>query len=169
MSIWVRAYLHQPSGTQVAELLSQGIAQRLPLLTFLFSPEAEEEPEDVLERLRVQPDGDKDWEIYYRDDPDWFLPVERFTGEAAQEEIEEALEELEDYSHLETEPVREFLAGVVETIGFELKLSDAEGMGTPVAIAAATKLVETFGGIVSADGYGWMLPSGNEVDVIMEA
>ena len=76
---------------------------------------------------------------------------------------------MEDYSHLETEPVREFLAGVVETIGFELKLSDAEGMGTPVAIAAAAKLVETFGGIVSADGYGWMLPSGNEVDVIMEA
>jgi hypothetical protein len=139
------------------------------VVTYLFCPDEEEEPEDVLARLRVDAENSDNLRIFYREEADRYIPVERYSGDRAEEEVEEAIEDLERYPDQDAQRVRESLSGIVETIGFELKYSDVEGMGVPVAVAAAAKLVDLFGGIISADDYGWMVPSGNEVEIILEA
>lgn len=168
MSIWVRTFSPKPLGPLDPKVFHSGISQRLSLLTYLFCPDEEEEPEDVLARLRIEVEDSDNLNIYYRADADRFIPVERFSGDNAAEEVAEALEAIEQNQDAGAARVREVLARTVETIGFELKYSDVEGMGVPVTVAAAAKLAELVGGMINADGYGWMVPSGNEVDFILD-
>jgi hypothetical protein len=141
----------------------------LALLTALFCPDEEEDPDVVLSRVRiVSPSADL-LEIYYRADRDRFIHVERWSGDAAAEEVGEALGALENEAGPGAERVREVLGRTVETVAFELKLSDAQGMGWPLAIAAAAKLAEECGGVIFADDSGWMVPHGNEVDFLVQA
>ena len=150
-------------------MLEAGIRQRLRLLTPLFCPDNEEDPDIVLSRLRITPRGVDLLEIYYRADTERFIRVERWAGDGAAEEVAEALEDLEDAAGPGAAQVRAILVQTVETIAFELKLSDAQGMGWPLAIAGAAKLAERCGGVIYADDSGWMVPSGNEVDFLVQA
>jgi hypothetical protein len=147
--------------------LQAGIRQRLPLLTALFCPDDEEDPNVVLSRLRIVPRGADLLELHYHADVERFVRVERWAGEAAAEEVGEALEDFEDVAGPGAAKVRAIRDQTVETVAFELKLSDAQGMGWPVAIAAAAKLAEQCGGVIYADDSGWMVPSGNEVDFLV--
>ncbi|HYO09569.1 MAG TPA: hypothetical protein VER17_11410 [Tepidisphaeraceae bacterium] len=169
MSIWIRTFSPRPLGPLDPSALEAGIRQRLPLLTALFCPDDEEDPDVVLSRLRITSQNADLLEIYYRADTKRFIRVERWSGDAAAEEVGEALEDLEDEAGPGAEKVRGLLGQTVETVAFELKLSDAQGMGWPLAIAAAAKLAEQCGGVVSADDSGWMVPSGNEVDFLVQA
>ena len=141
----------------------------MPLLTALFCPDEEEDPAVVLARLRIVLRGTDLLEIYYRPDTERFIRVERWSGDAAAEEVGEALEDLKDAAGPDAAKVRTILDQTVETVAFELKLSDARGMGWPLAIAAAAKLSEQCGGVVYADDSGWMVPHGNEVDFLVKA
>ena len=169
MSIWVRTFLPKPLGPLDPNVCRSGITQRLALLTYLFCPDEEEEPEDVLDRLRIEAENSDNLRIYFRAEADRFVPVKRYSGDSADEEVKEALEDIARYPDAGADRVREVLSRTVETVGFELKYSDVEGMGVPVTVAAAAKLAELVGGVISADDYGWMVPSGNEVEILVEA
>jgi hypothetical protein len=169
MSIWIRTYSPRPLGPLDPTAFEAGIRQRLRLLTSLFCPDDEEDPDVVLSRLRISSRSPDLLEIYYRAEPERFIRVERWSGDAAAEEVGEALEDLEDETAAGAEKVRALLGQTVETVAFELKLSDAQGMGWPLAIAAAAKLAEQRGGVIYADDSGWMVPSGNEVDWLVQA
>ena len=54
MSFWVHAFCNESVASVTPKELADGIAERLTLLTYLFCPAEEEEPSDVLARLRIE-------------------------------------------------------------------------------------------------------------------
>jgi hypothetical protein len=60
------------------------------------------------------------------------------------------------------------LAKAKEDVSFCLKAHDADGMGFPLSIAAAAYLVQKAGGLIQSGCYSWMVPSGQEVQIIAE-
>ncbi len=86
---------------------------------------------------------------------------------AVKEEVAEFLERLQGSAEPAATRVRRHLKATAESVGIELKASDARGMGWPVAIAVAAEICERFDGILHADGSGWMAPSGIDVDLVL--
>jgi len=64
--------------------------------------------------------------------------------------------------------VRELLLGTTERVTFFLTGQDVEGMGFPLAIAAASYLVQTAGGVIQSGNGSWMIPDGKEVTILGE-
>jgi hypothetical protein len=166
MSVWVRALCTKPLGDLAPGDLRAGIAERLPLLSALYG---EDDHEAALARLRIEGEPPLGvWEIAYREG-DGFLRVERWKDRAeVEEEVGELMETLEDSDEDGVDDVRALCERVVETVGIELKISDCEGIGWPVAIAAAAFFATRGEGIVQADGEGWMLPRGREVEHVLD-
>jgi hypothetical protein len=166
MSIWIRALCTKAVGDVTPAELRAGIAERLPLLAALYG---EDDAEATAPRLRIEGETPmRAWELFYRDD-DHFIGVERWSEPAeVGEELDELRESLEDCDEDEVEDVLALLDRVVETVAFELKTSDCEGIGWPVAIAAAACLAARGEGIIQADGEGWMAPRGREVEHVLD-
>jgi hypothetical protein len=173
MSFWVVAYCERSIAPWTAKDLLLGIAPRLRLLTALFCPEEEEEPDYVLGRLRIAPydprKPDTDWHIRYRDDLGPIV-MSRASGAECAALVEEELAEraIGRKRSREAKRIREIRGRVTEQVSFDLKVSALESMGFPVAIAAAAYLVEQYGGVIRSGEASWMVPSGNEVDIILE-
>jgi hypothetical protein len=172
MSIWVRAFCRKSVATATPVAMRDGIAMRWRPMIFLLSPEAEEEPGDVLARLRIEDhsggEGFRLFHLVYRVGGDRFIRAERWSDEAARQEVEECREDLIDREELEVEAVTALLDDCLEAVGFELKMSDAQGMGMPVAVSAAVWVAEIGDGIVHAEGYGWLLPQGNAAVLMLD-
>ena len=64
--------------------------------------------------------------------------------------------------------VKELLRGATESVGFSLKVIHHTGIGFPLALAAVATLVNFAGGVIRSGDSSWMVPSGNEVDIILE-
>ena len=168
MSIWIRAACTSRVELDAAKVRS-AIARRLERLTHLFCPEEEEDPRDVLARLRVETyHGSRGLvlDVYYRADPTC-ISCDSYHDDDATEEVEELLERIEEQDGDAANRVRAVLARTVQTVGFELKASDARSMGWPVGIAAAAWIAEEGGGLIQADGQGWLAPSGDEVEFLL--
>ena len=166
MSIWVRTFATRAIGPLDAESMRAGIASRLTLLTYLLCPDEEEEPENVLARLRVHQISEDTLNIFYRVD-EHFIRVDRWAGGQAEREVQEFLAEILRPTDPGVDTVKEILSKCVETVAFELKLSDARGMGWPLAVGGAAHLAQTGNGIIYADDVGWMVPSGKEVKILV--
>ena len=171
MSIWIRVFCRETVSRATPEEMRAGIARRLELLTYLFCPEDEEEPGDVLGRLRIENCSEGDafgvFLLHYRRDGGPPIRAERWYGPAKEEEVEERLEDLEGREGPAADRVRAMLAQARESIAFDLKLSHAQGMGWPLAVAGAAWLAEIGQGLIHAEGTGWMSPKGNEVEFIL--
>jgi hypothetical protein len=145
-----------------------GIKDRLMLLTYLYGEDDYEETET---RLRVENASSGEvfevYRIYYLESGNRFIRVARWSEPALAGEVRELVESLEDRMEPEAEMIRRLLAEALEIIGLELKQSDANGMGWPVAIAAAAYLADNGNGVVCADGEGWMEPTAKEVSVLL--
>ena len=169
MSFWIHAFCHQSVATVTPDDLKAGIAKRLKLLTYLFCPEDEEDPDQVLSRLRIEnrsaDNSFGEFLLYYRQDSAAFIHVGRY-GPEAVDELEESLQSRRDAKGIGQ--IRQMLAGVKEDVSFDLKASDARGMGFPLAIAGAAYLVEQAGGLIQSGTYTWMVPDGAEVRILLE-
>ena len=172
MSIWVRAFCRKSVAAATPEAMRDGVAMRWRPMIFLLSPDAEEEPDEVLARLRIEDHADgegfRHFHLFYRAGGDRYIRAERWSGEAARQEVEECREDLGDREELEAEAVTALLDDCLEVVGFELKMSDAKAMGMPVAVSAAVWLAEIGDGIVHAEGYGWLLPQGNAAVLMLD-
>lgn len=166
MAIWIRALCTKAVGDVTPAELRAGIAERLPLLASLYG---EDDAEAAAARLRIEGEAPmRAWELFYRGD-DHAIGVERWSEPAeVREEIDELRETLADSDEDGVDDVRELLDRVVETVAFELKVSDCEGIGWPVAIAAAACLAARGEGLIQADGEGWMAPRGREVEHVLD-
>jgi hypothetical protein len=171
MSAWVRVFCRNSVAQTRPEDLTAGIGQRLRLLTFLYCPDKEEPPEAVLSRLTVttlSTDSDfRVWALRWRPEPNPFIRVERWTGERAESEIGECRARLAGHPGADVAAVRAALDATVETVGFELKQSDLNTMGRPVAVAAAAWLAERADGLIHAESEGWLKPTPREVKRIL--
>lgn len=164
MPIWVRALCTRSVAALAPEDLCAGIAERLPLLAALYGENGERE---AIARLRVEP-GVRAWALRYRDD-DSSVRVARWAEPArVAEEMDELRRGLADCDEEGVDAVRELLGHVVETVGIELRMSDVEGIGWAVAIAAAACFAAHGEGLIQADGEGWMKPRGREVEHVLD-
>jgi hypothetical protein len=169
MSFWVHADCNDSVASVTPKELAGGIAERLELLTYLFCPEQEEEPSDVLARLRIE-DRSTDGEfrvflLRYRADSPLFIRIDR-TARGGIAELEQ--EVLEQRNEPAVARVRQMLAKATEDVSFCLTAHDVEAMGLPLSIAAAAYLVQKAGGLIQSGSYSWMIPSGREVEIIAE-
>jgi hypothetical protein len=169
MSIWVRALCTKSLDGLTPADLRDAIAARLPTLAALYG---EDDAEPTLARLVVEDAKPSRpfavWNLRYRGD-DTFVRVERWTNrDSVREETGELLERLEDCDEDEADDVRALLGDVVEAVGIELKMSDVEGIGWAVAIAAAACFAERGAGLIQADGEGYLEPRGREVAQVLD-
>jgi hypothetical protein len=169
MAFWVHAFCKESVADVTPAFLREGIAKRLPLLTALFCPEREEPPKVVLERLRIEdrsktPGAFETYLLHHRTDG-LFINASRH-GRGAIDELESDI--LPRLRGKGLDRVKELLADAREDVGFALTASDIDGMGFPLAIAAAATLVARAGGVIQSGSYSWMLPAGNEVSIVCE-
>lgn len=170
MSFWVHAYCNEEVASVTPKELAGGIAERLPLLTSLFCPAEEENPSEVLARLRIE-DKSRDgtfrvFLMHYRKDSPVFIRIDRADDRGSIEEL--AQEVLAHRLEPDVAKVRQMLAKAKEDVSFCLKAHDVEAMGFPLSIAAAAYLVQKAGGLIQSGSYSWMVPYGREVQVVAE-
>lgn len=169
MSIWIRSVCRKSVVATTPEELRSGIAKRLKLLTYLYG---EDDYEETVARLRVRnASAGATFEVYrlsYHQSDQKFIRAERWSKPKIVEELKELIEVLEGRKDQGAEMIRQLLAEAIEVVAFELKQSDADGMGWPVAIAAAAYLAEKGDGAVHAEGEGWMGPTETEIEVLLD-
>ena len=172
MGIWVNVFCRTPVDALRPADLVRGIERRLAVMTYLLRPAEEEEPAAVARRLDVESMSPGEplrlLKIRYQVDRDRALVAERWTDPGlVAEDVQDLLGKIEASRETAARSIRDHLRGAVETVGIELKAGDARGMGWPVAISAAAEIAERGDGIIHAEGLGWVLPSGNEVDMVL--
>jgi len=165
-----KTFCEQSTASLTADELQTGISKRLELLTSLFCPEDEEDPDRVLGRLRIESgsvgEGFEEFLLYYRADEQSFIPMVRYDRGGVLELLEELSPASQGDRRLSS--IIERLSRVTEDVSFCLKDYDVQGMGFPLSIAAAAYLVERAGGLIQSGTYSWMIPKGNQVDILLE-
>jgi hypothetical protein len=166
MSIWVRALCPEPTGDLTPESLRTGIAERLPTVGAYYG---EDGAEATVARLRVDDVGDGTWILRYAEDPSRSLRIDRWTqAKAVAREVAGVRALLSDCDEDGVEDVRALLDDVKEAVGIEVEMSDVEGIGWAVAIAAAACFAARGGGLVQAENEGWMAPEGRGVEQVLD-
>lgn len=155
-----------PIETLTAARLRTGIEQRLPLLTYLFCPEDELEPEAVLKQLRIEETENGELKLRWRPRMRFPPRAYRFADEL-QAQLESARFSLRFYPADITGKARDFLSAAVDGVGFHQGYTRND-MGWPVVMAAAATLVDQAGGVIVTNGHGWFVPSGNEVQWLFD-
>lgn len=164
MSIWVSVYCRKRIGRINPPDLTAGIKDRLDYFSDLF---AQEDPNDVLARLRVdEPPSNDDSQmlhLHYLEDGPPIVITRNTDQEIVAGEVQEYLEErFHDRQGDEATLVREHLAKTVEIVHFCLKQRHADGMGTPLVYAAAAWLAKYGNALLRAQEQGWMELDGGE-------
>ena len=127
----------------------------------------EDGAEETVARLRVEASA-TGWRIHYREGESFLRADLRTVPTAVAEEVGELRAELDACDEEGVDDVRDLLARVVESVGIEMKMSDVEGIGWAVAVAAAACWAEAGEGLIKADGEGWMEPQGREVAQVLD-
>lgn len=173
MGIWIRAICTKRLGALTPEELRAGIAARLKRLCALYG---EGDPAATIARLRVERAGQREPErieallLRYREDPEHFLRVERWLDpDLVGGVIEEQTDLLADNDEEGIDDVRACLEAAVEVTSIQLKVEDTEGVGWPLAIAAAAYLADRGEGLIQADREGWMMPEGDGIEHLIDA
>lgn len=147
-------------------LLHAGIEQRLPLLTYLFCPEDELPPESVLAQLRIETNAADELKLRWK--PRMRYPVRAYKfGEELAQQKQMATFALRSYPEDVAARHRAVIDSADDGVGF-FQGYDRDDMGWPLVIAAACALVDQAGGVIVTNGYGWFVPSGNEVKCVLE-
>lgn len=174
MGIWIRAICTKRLGALTPEELRAGIAARLKRLCVLYG---EGDPAPTIARLRVErgearePERSEVFLVRYREDPEHFLRVERWLDPdrvaGVVEELTQRLTAIEEDEDIEDACA--CLSAAVEVSAMELEVDDTEGVGWPLAIAAAAYLADRGEGLIQADREGWMMPDGDGIEHLMDA
>lgn len=172
MSTRVRAVCTKCLSDVSPQDLHAGIAERLPITARFYG---EDDAEETLARLRVVEDASPDggfsaYLLHYREDNGRPLRIEReCMSTRFKQEVQSLLDAIEDNEEDDVEVVRDCLSRAVEVAIIELTMSDTEGIGWPLAIAAAAYLAGRGAGLIQADAEGWMQPHGRDVRHLLDA
>jgi hypothetical protein len=164
MNIWVSLYCQKRIGRIISLDLMAGIKDRLDFFSDLF---AQEDPQEVLSRLRVdelrENEDSQLLHLHYLEDGPPIVITRIGNEKVVSGEVNEYLEEFFQNREGDKERlVREHLERAVEIIHFCLKQRHADGMGTPLVYAAAASLGKHGVGLLRADEQGWMQLDGGE-------
>ena len=167
MSIWIRAICTKSIGP-LREIDLRAALDDADIELWAEACDVDDaDVEAACEKLRFEPVKHRTRDqilLHYRAD-DHYIVVERWTGKQAREEADEMLEMAEDADGDGVDRVRDVMSRAVETVAFDLKQSDANGMGWPIALLAAMELAKLGGGLVQGDTDGdtWWDPQTGEV------
>lgn len=162
----VSVFTPTPISSFNAESIASGIEKRLALLTSLFCPEEELPPELVLEQLRIEETNPLELKVRWK--PRMRYPVRAYKfGDELAEQKQTAAFGLSWYAAAEVVEPQRIIDSAVDGVGF-FHGYDRDDMGWPVVIAAAASLVDEAGGAIVTNGYGWFVPTDNEVKWILE-
>jgi hypothetical protein len=164
----VRVFCRTAVGPLDATTVRTAIEERLAILTYLLCPEHEEEPDDVLARMRIESTDDNLLRIHYRPRSRHPIRVIRYTNESHKEQADMARFGLSWDAHDKTVLAREILNASVESVGFALAPVDRDGMGWPLTMSAAARIAELGDGAIDTNDFGWFMPDGKEVRWIVE-
>jgi len=170
MSLWIRTLCRRPLGDQFVAAPLQAELNRLDYATMAENQGLDEEDGYAAEEmLRIDSDEDDPSLLFLHcrpEDPEYFIRVESWQGEKLADEIDELREATEDAEGAAATRVREHLAGVVQSVAFELKASDAERMGVQIAFYAAMWLAKQGDGLVEFEDE-WFDPAVSTFDPIL--
>jgi hypothetical protein len=164
MSIWVSLYCQNPVGEINPPDPVAGISNRLDFLEELF---AQEEPNEVLSRLRVDViSSDLDSQLlhlqYFEEGPPIVIDRTGNQFEAAARVNEYLNGRFKGREGTNETVLRDHLAKTVESFHFCLKQHHVDGMGMPLVYAAAAWLGKQGNGLLRVDYQGWMKLDGSE-------
>jgi hypothetical protein len=169
MSLWIRAVCPSSVASETIETLRNGISERLPTVAAYYG---EDGADEVIARLhvdRVDDVGDGVWLLRYAEDPARALRIERRSRpDQVAREVAALREKLAGCDEDGVEDVRALLDDVKETVSVALEMSDVEGIGWAVAVAAAACFAARGEGLIQADEEGWMAPEGRGVEQILD-
>jgi len=172
MRVYVRTFCRNSVASKTTDAMQVGIAERLDDLLSQLCQNDEPAAEDILGRLRIENESESNsFEVFhlrYHDDSDHLITIERCEGYSALVQIQEYMAHIRYHTDPGGVIIRDHLSSAVETVSFEMELTDAEGTGLAVAMAAAAWLAEIGNGIIHAQDLGWMLPEGKEVRFLSE-
>jgi hypothetical protein len=163
MSMWVRVLSTKALGDLTPEELRRGLGRWLSRVAEDYG----EDHEGVLSRVRVEGAAPlRGGAIQYGAGT---IRFERTTDrEGVEGEVAKLSATIEGSDEEGVEEVQELLGDVVEIAKLELSLADCEGIGWPIAIAAAAYLAERGEGIVQADREGWMAPEDGALEQVLD-
>ena len=169
MSLWIRTLCRRPLGDQFAAGPLKAELDRLDYAMMAENQGLDEEAgyaaEEAL-RIDSEPGDPSLLYLYCRsEDPEYFIRVESWQGETLADELDELREATEDAEGAAATRVREHLAGVVQSVAFELKASDTERMGVQIAFYAAMWLAKQGDGLVEFEDE-WFDPAVSYLDPI---
>jgi hypothetical protein len=166
VSIWIRAISTRSVGV-LSKLDLRAATRDADFMTWGEDYDVDEDESMRIEdALRFEASEDPDVVLmHWRPDAtDRFIRVERWVGAAAKEELDELVERIADVKGKAADRIRGVLAKATETIAFELKLSDAQGMGWPISWQTAMWLAERGAGLVVTDDPDeWWDPKSYEI------
>jgi len=170
MSIWVRTFCRKPLSKISPDQFATGIAKRLKALITHFHLENAPPAATIMRDLRVEDLSRNGVFSKLRlrlDEQNTRLPFERWTGTACEEEVNESLSHLADRQVPEAREVESILRHVCESIACEVDDEMVDGLGSPLAVAAAAYLAEIGDGVIEVQG-AWMLPSEHEIRFLLD-
>jgi hypothetical protein len=162
----VRVFTIAPITALTVEAMRVGIEHRIALLTYLFCPEDEQPPESVLEQLRIESISDDELKLRWKPRMRYPPRAYRF-GDELTDQKQMAKFGLRSYTEQIVAEHHKMIDSAVDGAGF-FQGYDRDDMGWPVVMAGASALVDQAGGVIVTNGYGWFVPSGNEVRCILE-
>lgn len=166
MSLWLRCLCRRPLGEHFGVEALRNAIERFDFALMAEGQGLDDEAGQAAENaLRLEGGGDDPLLIYYRPADDYFIRVDLWRTMEAREEVTELADELGDGQ--EFERVRVHLDETVESVAFDLKQSDLEGMGWPIAFYTAMWLAERGDGLVEWEG-AWFDPKTSYSDPIAD-
>ena len=171
MSIWVHVFCRKTAKSINPNELLEGIMKRFTLLCYLYG---EDEPEIFSPRITEESKNmEGEFDVYllsHKEHGSNPIRIERWSDKI---KVLEEVTEFERYAdmiqdHKIKNKVHDYLENTIETVGIELKLSDAEGLGWPAAISAAAWIAEYTEGIAYNESDGWFLPTEKEIRFLVQ-
>lgn len=149
-----------------ADVILSGLAQRLELLTYLFCPDEETDPKEILDNIQIETTDAQELKLRWRPRMRYPTRVYKFENELS-EQIKMRKFGLESYTSNAAAKAKPMLESWVDGVGFTQSFT-RDDMGWPVVMAAASAIAEKFEGVIVTNGYGWFVPSSNEVQLIID-
>jgi len=167
MSIWIRAICIRSIGS-LADIELRDATRDADFMIWGESYDLDDAQTQAIEdALRFERGKAKTRDVtlmrYRPNEPDRFVRIERWTGKTAREELRKLEERIADIAAPAATRVRDVLTQAIETVGFELKVSDAQGMGWPISWQTAMWLARGGGLVVTDDPDEWWDPDSYEI------
>jgi len=158
--------VHPKRGGLTPDDLRLGAAARLAAIATLYG---EDDPAKAAAALAVHGELPfATWQLRYRDDASPITLVRRTLAAEVRAEVAPLEATLAGSDEDGADDVLALLGDAAELVTLSLAPGDVEGIGWAVALAVAATIAERGGGLVQADGDGYLEPEGRSLVHVLD-